>query len=493
MVGASIDITARKKVEASLFESQQKFAKVFYSNPDIMTISTIKEGRYIEVNDAFFAITGYERHEVIGRSVIDLNIWVSPEERDMVIKQIQENGRVRDFEIELRSKYGKVGTLLVSGEIMDLNGEEYLITTTRDITERKRMEEALRLSEECLFKAFNTSPIIMAITTLEEGRIIKANRAFARIVGHDHEGVIGQTTLEIRFWLKPLERDHLKQSILDGQSVRDMEIVFGNIYGEQRLGLLSSEGLDINGQACLLSVLTDITEIRRMEVEMSRLDRLNLVGEMAASIGHEIRNPMTTVRGYLQIMRENKDNIQELEYFDLMIEELDRANAIITDFLSLAKNRMVDMKPGDLNAIINKLLPLIQAKALSKDQYIKLELGDIPYLLLDNKEIHQLILNLVNNGLESMSLPGYVTIKTYTEDEAVVLAVQDQGQGIDPSLLNKLGTPFLTTKENGTGLGLAVCYRIAVQHNAKIDIETSANGTTFYLRFPSEIGEEPMA
>ena len=108
MVGASIDITARKKVEASLFESQQKFAKAFYSNPDIMTISTIKEGRYIEVNDAFVAITGYERNEVIGRSIFDLNIWVSPEERDMVIKQIQENGRVRDFEIELRSKYGKV-------------------------------------------------------------------------------------------------------------------------------------------------------------------------------------------------------------------------------------------------------------------------------------------------------------------------------------------------------------------------------------------------
>jgi len=153
----------------------------------------------------------------------------------------------------------------------------------------------------------------MTITTLEEGRIIKANKAFARIIGYDHEEVIDRTTLEIGFWLNPLERELLKQSILDGQSVRDMEIVFGNIYGEQRLGLISAEGLDINGQACLLSVLTDITELRRMEVEMSRLDRLNLVGEMAASIGHEIRNPMTTVRGYLQIMRENKDNIQELE------------------------------------------------------------------------------------------------------------------------------------------------------------------------------------
>lgn len=91
-----------------------------------------------------------------------------------------------------------------------------------------------------------------------------------------------------------------------------------------------------------------------MEVEIARLDRLDLVGEMAASIGHEIRNPMTTVRGYLQIMRENKDYIQAKEHFDLMIEELDSANAIITDFLSLAQNKMVELKLGNLNSIDRK-------------------------------------------------------------------------------------------------------------------------------------------
>ncbi|MDD2621239.1 MAG: ATP-binding protein, partial [Syntrophomonadaceae bacterium] len=110
-------------------------------------------------------------------------------------------------------------------------------------------------------------------------------------------------------------------------------------------------------------------------------------------------------------------------------------------------------------------------------------------LFLDNKEIRQLILNLVNNGLEAMSSHGEVTIKTFWEEEKVVLAVQDQGQGVDHSLLDKIGTPFLTTKEQGTGLGLAVCYRIAEQHNAKIDLETSSNGTTFFVKFSSQTEE----
>ncbi len=470
-------------------EEKDIIGKAFYSNPEIMAITTMKEGRFVEVNDAFIATFGYKRSEIIGHSVYELDIWPDPKKRDETIEQTyMEN--VQDIEIELKTKGGKIGILLVSCEAIELNNEECLIIVAKDITERKRMEKALRLSEECLFKAFNTSPVVMAITTLEEGRFIRANQAFGRVVGYNHQGVIGKTSLEIGFWIKPQEREAMKNSIAAGHSVRDMEITFGRIGGKQGLGLLSAEGIENDGQACVLCVFTDITEQRRMEAEILRLDRLNLVGEMAASIGHEIRNPMTTVRGYLQLMREDNDNVKEKGYFDLMIEELDRANGILTDFLSLAKDKVTDIKPRDLNAIVNKALPLIQAKALGMDHYIKLELGDIPPVRLDDKEIHQLILNLVNNGLESMALPGYVTLRTYREADEVVLAVQDQGEGIEPSLLDKLGTPFLTTKEEGTGLGLAVCYRIVLRHNAKVNIESSAEGSTFYIKFPLKINRK---
>lgn len=114
---------------------------------------------------------------------------------------------------------------------------------------------------------------------------------------------------------------------------------------------------------------------------------------------------------------------------------------------------------------------------------VKVELGEIPDLPLNEKEIRQLILNLVRNGLEAMNQGGYLLIKTFKSGEKVFLAVQDQGEGIDGDVLKKLGTPFFTTKDTGTGLGLAVCYNIAARHNASIEVETSPTGTTFYVQF----------
>jgi len=470
--------------DAALHLSEQKFYKAFQCNPDLMAISTLDEGRFIEVNDAFVKTTGYERHEVIGRTAHELGLWVVPEERDIMARQLLESGSIRNYEADQRIKSGEIRNFSGSGEIIDINDKPHLLVTNRDITESKRMLEALRFSEECFSKAFNANQVLMAIASLKEGRIIKVNNAFCRNMDYSREELIGRTVLEINFWADIASYHRVMQSLSEKKFIQDMEMGFHKKTGEERLGLFTAEHLDVDGEPCILGILTDITELRQMELEMTRLDRLNLVGEMAASIGHEIRNPMTTVRGYLQLLRENKDYAQGVECFDLMIEELDRANLIITEFLSLAKNKMVELKPKNLNSIINRSLPLIQAKAISQDHYIELELDKLPNLLLDEKEIRQLILNLVNNGLESMVESGYVIIKTFIEKETLVLAVRDQGHGIDRELLEKLGTPFFTTKDQGTGLGLAVCYRIANRHNAKIDIETASTGTTFYVRFP---------
>ncbi|WP_345788099.1 ATP-binding protein [Desulfotomaculum copahuensis] len=216
---------------------------------------------------------------------------------------------------------------------------------------------------------------------------------------------------------------------------------------------------------------------------MARLDRLNLVGEMAAALGHEVRNPITTVRGFLQLLEDKKELSSFREYFDLMIDELDRASAIITEFLSLAKNKTIELKEENLNHILTAMLPLLQSDSAKMDKSVHLELSDIPALLLDEKEIRQVILNLVRNGLEAMPPGGRLTIKTYREDTEAVLAVQDQGNGLPPGVLERIGTPFFTTKENGTGMGLAVCYSIAARHKAKIDIETGPAGTTFLVKF----------
>ena len=194
---------------------------------------------------------------------------------------------------------------------------------------------------------------------------------------------------------------------------------------------------------------------------------------------------MTTVRGFLQLLKEVEKYADEIDSFNLMIEELDRANSIITEFLSLAKNKMVEIKPVNLNTVINNVYPLILAKAMMQDKIISLNLDDIPDLLLDEQEVRQLILNLINNGLESIPEGKIVFLSTYTSDNQVILAVRDQGEGIKEEIIEKLGTPFFSTKEGGTGLGLAICYGIASRYNAKIEIDTGPNGSIFYVCFPT--------
>lgn len=217
--------------------------------------------------------------------------------------------------------------------------------------------------------------------------------------------------------------------------------------------------------------------------EIARIDRLDSVGDMAASIGHEVRNPMTTVRGYLQLFQRKQQFAEHAEQINTMIEELDRANSIITEFLSLAKNKAVNMKVGNLNTVIYALYPLLQADALRRGHEIGIELDSIPDSNFDENEIRQLILNLVRNGLEAMQQEGLVTIRTYTRGKWLILSVEDKGPGIQEEVLAKLGMPFVTTKEEGTGLGLPVCYRIAERHGAKISVKTGSDGTIFIIRF----------
>lgn len=234
----------------------------------------------------------------------------------------------------------------------------------------------------------------------------------------------------------------------------------------------------------IMAISRDVTERKRIEEEMKRLDGLNIIGQMAASIAHEIRNPMTTVRGFLQMLGTKPNLLDYKDYFLLMIEELDRANSIITEFLSLSRNTPIALRMQNLNTILNKLLPLLQADALRSEKNIIFELEEIPNLELDEQEIRQVILNLARNALEAMSVGGVLTIKTYLENEQIIMSFSDQGSGIPPEILENIGKPFLTTKANGTGLGLPVSYNIVYRHGGSISIETGTEGTTFLIKLP---------
>lgn len=236
-----------------------------------------------------------------------------------------------------------------------------------------------------------------------------------------------------------------------------------------------------NGMTCYFR---DITSQKKAEREIARLDRLNLVGQLASGIAHEIRNPLSVVRGYLQLLGEKPAYEDGKPTFDLMISELDRANSIITEFLSLAQTRKTELKTQNINGIVNNLYPLLEADAFNQNKQLCFIPGDVPDLRLNSKEISQMILNLVRNGFESMEERQSLTIKTYMEDDKVGLEIKDEGCGIPQENLDKLGTPFFTTKDYGTGLGLATSYKIAESHNAKIRIYSNTSGTTICILFP---------
>lgn len=229
----------------------------------------------------------------------------------------------------------------------------------------------------------------------------------------------------------------------------------------------------------------DITELKRQQLEYARLERLNLIGQLAAGISHEIRNPLTTVKGFLQMFGSRSKYEQDKEYLELMVSEIDRANEIITDFLSLAKANLDNIKPKNINEVINKLFPMLQADAFNNNKEVVFDLNILPDIMINENEIKQLILNLVRNALEVTPEQGSVIISTYLKEDKVVLAIIDHGTGIPQDVQEKIGTPFFTTKETGTGLGLAISMGIAQRHKAIFNFKTGSNGTVFYIIFPT--------
>ncbi len=217
--------------------------------------------------------------------------------------------------------------------------------------------------------------------------------------------------------------------------------------------------------------------------EYARLEKLNLIGQLAAGISHEIRNPLTTIKGFLQLFSTRPEYTRDKENMALMVSEIDRANSIISDFLSLAKVNTGNAKTLNINEIIRGILPMLEVDAFNNNKQVVFEPTDVPDKIMNINEIKQLILNLVRNAIEVTPQGGTISISTYLEEKKVVLAIKDQGNGIPAEIQDKVGTPFFTTKETGTGLGLAISKGIARRNNAIIVFETGKNGTIFKTIF----------
>lgn len=344
----------------------------------------------------------------------------------------------------------------------------------RYIDDRKKLVKMVEEEHLRLYTLFNAFP--GCIYVLEENYKIRfANQSFQAKFGQCE----GQTCHAVIAGLNHPCSDCTNPLIVRNPTPSRNE----RLYDHRLYEVYSQPYTDVDGTRLIFKVLIDITDRKNADREFARLERLNMVGEMAAGIAHEVRNPLTTVRGFLQLLA-SKDNTQQYgDYFQLMIEELDRANFIITDFLSIARDKPADFTLVNLSKIVKSLMPLLSADALNQDKEINLELEQVPDIQGNENELRQLLLNLARNGFEAMQDGRTLTIKTLRLENYVLLKVSDQGGGLDPIILERVGTPFLTTKERGTGLGLAICQSIVVRHNAVMEFDTDSSGTTVSVQF----------
>lgn len=222
----------------------------------------------------------------------------------------------------------------------------------------------------------------------------------------------------------------------------------------------------------------------KREDHMLRNEKLRVVGELASGMAHEIRNPLTTIKGFLQLSRAGKYNIEP--WYDLIMDEINRMSMLTAEFLQFSKPHVTTYRVQSLQSCIHRVLSLLDSETTRLGHRFNLDCTDQPMLvLMDQDKMLQLLLNLVKNAFEALPGQGVVGIRLTAEQSRAVLAISDNGKGIPEEELNQIFLPFYTTKEAGTGLGLSICHKIVHDHEGTMEVESVVNkGTKFTITLP---------
>ncbi|MBE9129678.1 PAS domain S-box protein, partial [Coleofasciculus sp. LEGE 07081] len=426
------NITTRKRVEDALRQSEEKFFKAFRSSPSAITITTLSDGRHIEVNDTFCQIMGYTREEVIGRTAVELNFWVTLEARTHLFQTLQRYRTIRNYEFEFHTKSGEIRTALLSAEVIELDGQTCLIADSQDITARKRSEEektrliaSLQKSEANLAAAHRIAHIgnweydthTQKITWSEElFRILgldptQPEPTYAEFITqiHPHDRQLWQTTIERSLETgNPYELDcRIVQP--DGQ-VRHIECRGEVVY-------------DGNGQVVrLLGTAMDISDRKRAELALQQAKETAEVAnhsksQFLANMSHELRTPLNAIIGFTQLLGHDSSlQPEQQEYLGIIRRSGEHLLALINNVLQLSKievGRVTLNKTNfDLYKLLNTLAEMFQLPAHSKGLQLVFDYAPtLPqYLQADESKLRQVLINLLGNAVK-FTTEGGVTLR----------------------------------------------------------------------------------
>ena len=322
------------------------------------------------------------------------------------------------------------------------------------------------------------------------GRLTYVNRYFADTFQFTPAELVGRALADL----------------LPADDVRKLNVAYTNLATRLAAAHVEVRGLQNGGEEVYVEIqmtrtidggapaitgtLLNITERKLAEELLIRSEKLSVIGQLAAGVAHEIRNPLTALKGFTQLLQRKTQH--DREYFEIMLTELDRINFIVNEFMLLSKPHHVQQL-GDYNLkfILGEVLPIIDAQSILNNVVIEVEWeSDIPNVRCDNNQIKQVLVNLLKNAIEAMVSGGNVFIRFYEQDDYTCMNISDTGPGMPQEHLARLGEPFFSTKSTGTGLGLMVCYRIIEAHRGKMHIDSVLQqGTTVEIALPNAVGQ----
>ncbi|MFB6365612.1 ATP-binding protein [Paenibacillus elgii] len=329
---------------------------------------------------------------------------------------------------------------------------------------------------------------VMLINT--EFELIDISDMACRVLGLEREKVLHQA-LDSIFADLPAEHWLVQQSILNGMVVRNRALSWTN--NQERYELLVDSSVLRDEDERIVGayiIFKDVTNLRSLEEQVQRSDRLAMIGQIAAGTAHEIRNPLTSIKGFLQVLRKTfQEQGMEREdgYTVVMLKEINRINELVNEFLLLGKPKHVTYGEVDISEVLRDILPIINNEAILHRVVVQYEsLYGLPYVVADREMLKQVFLNIGKNGIEAMGEGGILTIseKLDVEGRSVNIEIHDTGPGIPAYVIDKIFDPFFTTKAEGTGLGLSVCHRIIHDIGGHIRVSSKGYGTTFTVSIP---------
>lgn len=489
-------------IKVALAESEEKFSTLFHCSPESMALVMLTEGRCVEANDNFLNLLDYSREQLIGRPLVELDIWNDLEQPAYLQQVLQQQGYIRNLEMSLTSRTGQRKTLLISIELIEMKGETYALGMGRDISDRKRAEVSLRQALQYIEMHFEHSPLAI-VEWNRDGTILRWSNQAEQLLGWSAAEVISRTWQDIPLvYTEDYERVIAELAPLLNGSVTNRIIKNRNYGKDGRIVLCqwySSAVFDELGRlASVLSFGEDVTH---------RFELARMKDEFISVVSHELRTPLTSIRGALGILQtgvfdHQPDRSQQM--LRIAINNSDRLVRLVDDILCLErlKSGKVELvrEPIQVQELLEQAVNSVQALADQAEirlvvDGLKQEIRVAPDAMI------QTLTNLLSNAIKFSPSGSTVwlnatVVQAPADDQDDVLdwvqfTVRDEGRGIPAEKLELIFEEFQqvdvsdSRKKGGTGLGLAICKRIVQQHGGRIWAENRLDrGSTFYLRLP---------